>query len=202
MPVRSPKSATWLGERGDEAVVVERGRAQRAGERQQLLHRLRGERLDLLELGAQPGRDVERRRPARRSRIAVSAWLTSSCRSWAMRARSSSWARMTARPPSTRSSSRRASMRLKPAVRRSISRGALRRRGRALAGGGEVDALHRRAAGGSSGASRRLSSSELSSTALTTASAISSSRSPRSRRCAGRREQRGDERGRRRRAPR
>ena len=48
------------GERGDEAVVVERGRAQRARERQQLLHRLGGERLDLLELRAQPGRDVER----------------------------------------------------------------------------------------------------------------------------------------------
>ena len=60
MPVRSPKFGDLAGERGDEAVVVERGRAQRAGERQQLLHRLRGERLDLLELGAQPGRDVER----------------------------------------------------------------------------------------------------------------------------------------------
>ena len=46
------------GEGGDEAVVVERGRAQRAGERQQLLHRLGGERLDLLELRTQPGRDV------------------------------------------------------------------------------------------------------------------------------------------------
>ncbi len=40
-----------------------------------------------------------------RSRIAVSAWLTSSCRSWAIRARSSSCARMTARPPSMRSCS-------------------------------------------------------------------------------------------------
>ena len=60
MPVRSPKFGDLARERGHEAVVVERGRAQRAGERQQLLHRLRGEGLDLLELGAQPGRDVER----------------------------------------------------------------------------------------------------------------------------------------------
>ena len=44
------------GERRHEAVVVERGRAQLAREVQQLLHRLRGERLDLLELRAQPGR--------------------------------------------------------------------------------------------------------------------------------------------------
>ena len=60
MPVRSPKFDDLARERRHEAVVVERGRAQRAGERQQLLHRLRGEGLDLLELGAQPGRDVER----------------------------------------------------------------------------------------------------------------------------------------------
>ena len=48
------------GERGDEAVVVEGRGAEGARERQQLLHRLGRERLDLLELGAQPGRDVER----------------------------------------------------------------------------------------------------------------------------------------------
>ena len=40
---------------------------------------------------------------SRRSRIAVSAWLTSSCRSCASRWRSSSWARSTARPDSRRS---------------------------------------------------------------------------------------------------
>ena len=60
MPVRSPKFATWLASAGTRPWSSSAvGRSVRASV-EQLLHRLRGERLDLLELGAQPGRDVER----------------------------------------------------------------------------------------------------------------------------------------------
>ena len=50
------------GERGHEPVVVERRRAELAGEVQQLLHRLRRERLRVGELGEQVGRRVADRR--------------------------------------------------------------------------------------------------------------------------------------------
>ena len=100
MPVRSPKSETCEASAGDEAVVVERGRAQLAGERAAAppspAWRAAGS-----PAARRAGRAARRRSSAcRRSRIAVSAWLTSSWRSWAIRERSCSWARMTARPAS------------------------------------------------------------------------------------------------------
>ena len=97
MPVRWPKSLDLAGERGDQAVVVERGRAQLAGEREQLLHRLADELLRLLQLARRP-HGASPIVAESRSRIAVSAWLTSSCRSCAIRLRSCSCARSTARP--------------------------------------------------------------------------------------------------------
>ena len=57
-----PGAAAEVGDeraqRGREAVVVEGGRAQLAGEAQQLLHRLGRDRLGLAQLGAQVGRRV------------------------------------------------------------------------------------------------------------------------------------------------
>ena len=79
----------------------------------------------------------------RRSRIAVSAWLTSSCRSWAMRPRSCSCARSTARPDSRRSSSSRVSMRLNASVSSCSSRAARRGVVGAHAGPRQVDVGHR-----------------------------------------------------------
>ena len=92
-----------------------------------------------------------------------------------MRARSSSWARMTARPPSRRSSSTRASIRLKAAVRRSMSRVAF---GLAAARWpGEVRSMRSIVSTRcSSGLRRWRSSSVLTSTAVTTATPISRSR--------------------------
>ena len=93
-----PSCSTWPGDRRRQAEVVERGRAQLAGEREQLAHRLVGERLGLGQLGLQ----LRRRRLARPPRGAaaapVSDWLTSSWRSRATRARSSSWACSAALP--------------------------------------------------------------------------------------------------------
>ena len=109
-----------------------------------------------------------------RSRMPVSAWLTSSWRSWAMRERSCSWPRSTARPAWRRSSSMRLSMRLKPAVSFWTSRAAQRGGLGAHAGGVEVDLVHRRARGAPSARRRWRISSEFSSTALNTASASSS----------------------------
>ena len=181
MPVRSPKSATWLASAGTRPWSSSAvGRSVRASVNSSSIAWVASVWISLSSERSPGGTSW----PAacRRSRIAVRAWLTSSCRSWAMRARSSSCARMTARPPSTRSSSRRVSMRLKSAVRRWISRGAV---WWALARWpGEARSTRsivwiRR----SSGASRRLSRIVFSSTALTTASAISSSAgSPRRRR--------------------
>ena len=169
MPVRSPKSRDLRGERGDQAVVVERGRAQLAGERAAAppspAWRAPG---SPAARSAAPGGASQHRRPARRSRIAVSAWLTSSWRSWAMRERSCSWARRTARPASRRSSSRRASMRLKSAVSRWTSRAAPARRARRACRGRRGRPAPSSATSRSSGSSRRRSSSEFSSTALKT----------------------------------
>ena len=64
-----PSTAPWRAssrdvarERRLEPEVVERGRAQLAGQRQQLLHRLVGERPDLGELGGELGRRLLARR--------------------------------------------------------------------------------------------------------------------------------------------
>ena len=124
MPVRSPKSATWLARAGTRPWSSSAvGRRVRARVNSSSMAWVASVWISLSSERSPGGTSW----PAacRRSRIAVRAWLTSSCRSWAMRARSSSCARMTARPPSTRSSSRRVSMRLKSAVRRWISRGAV-----------------------------------------------------------------------------
>ena len=80
-------------ERGLEAEVVERGGPQGAGQRQQLLHRLVRQRLGLGQLARELGRRRARAAASRRSSSPVSDWLTSSWRSRATRARSSSWAR-------------------------------------------------------------------------------------------------------------
>src|SRR5215207_6447831 len=76
-----------------------------------------------------------------RSRIAVSAWLTSSCRSCAIRPRSCSWARSTARPDSRRSSSSRCSIRLKVAVSSCTSRAPRWASGRRMPGRARSTAL-------------------------------------------------------------
>ena len=69
MPVRSPNVGDLRRQRRHEAVVVERGRAQLAREMQQLLHRLRGERLRLAQLLLERGRRVaDRGRQAQQDR--------------------------------------------------------------------------------------------------------------------------------------
>ena len=115
------EQAHLRAQRRHQAVVVERRRAQLAGQAEQLLHRLVGEALGLLELLGELR--AARSRPWRRAaaRPPASAWLTSSCRSRATRARSASWARSTAVALPTRSCSRRESMRLKDSRRREMS---------------------------------------------------------------------------------
>ena len=66
------------GEGRREAVVVEGGRAQLAGEVEQLLHRLVREGLRLGQLGAELGRRLRARGLEAQEQAPVSAWFTSS----------------------------------------------------------------------------------------------------------------------------
>ena len=100
MPVRSPKSATCeasAGTRPWSSSAV--GRSWRASVSSSSIAWVASVWISLSSERSPGG--TSSAAACRRSRIAVSAWLTSSCRSCAMRARSSSWARMTARPAST-----------------------------------------------------------------------------------------------------
>ena len=103
-----------------------------------------------------------------RSRIPVRAWLTSSWRSWAIRVRSCSWARSTARPDSRRSCSSRPIMRLKSPVRRWTSLEAPRETSARVPGEVRSTALMVLTSL-PIGSRRRRSSSELSSTTASTA---------------------------------
>ena len=152
-----PPTRSWPGSRSDRSSsstlparaafrpeVVERRRAELARQREQLLHRLVGEGLGLLELVRQLVPASLARMASRRSRSPVSDWLTSSWRSRAMRARSSSWAASAALEVRRRSVSRRSSMRRNAWWRRSHLLGAaeLARLGEVGAGAGEVGPLH------------------------------------------------------------
>ena len=105
-----------------EPEVVERRRAQLARQGEQLLHRLVGERPDLGELGGELGGAFSRAASSRSSRP-VSDWLTSSWRSRATRARSSSCAASAALEARRRSASSRSSIRAKAWCSRATSSG-------------------------------------------------------------------------------
>ena len=130
-------------QRGREPEVVERDGPQLAREAHELLHRLGGDRLGRAQLVAQRGRRLQRRRLRGAAAPPVSAWLASSWRSRARRARSSSWPRRTSPAVRERSASRRSSMRSKAEFRRATSaEPAAGRRGRSPPGP-KLDVLHR-----------------------------------------------------------
>ena len=169
MPGAAPNSADLRAQRGRQPVVVERGRAQLARQAQQLLHRLRGERA-----GSRAARRAAPAAPARRSPAGaastpVSAWLTSSCRSRATRARSPPGPQHGAGACRARSASRRVEHAVERLAQADdlLDLGAPRRRG--ARGPRRSRRPPSRAMSCSSGAKRRRSTSPLTSTVASTA---------------------------------
>ena len=105
----------------------------------------------------------------RRRETAVRAWLTSSCRSRAIRSRSRSWASITARPASRRSTSRRAIMFRKAAASRLVSALSAPRQGSARPGSGARSARSISEMSSSSGLKRRCRSNQLAMSVATVA---------------------------------